>query len=212
MDVTPGKQEPVTEAPVESTRSRARELADEILGRGAAIARAAIGPLGVASRVAVVAGLVVWAALPAPWWESPPHLVFALVALFVLVLPGIRLRRHRARMQAALEGLPSMLAEVEGALRSMPGSLEDLSRRWQGGAAGRTGIVGTGRRCWRFYREGIAPLREQSPGAALGKLNDAISAFAGPALVLSGIALAMALALVLAAPIAVVVRLIFLAS
>ena len=186
-------------------------MADEFLGRGAAIARASIKPLGAVGRVALVAGLVVWAAGPAPIWGDPPHIVFSLIALAVLAFPGARLLRHRARMQEVLENLPTLLDNVSAALATT----KDLGRvrdSWEkSGETAKAGLLGTGRRGLAFYRHDIAPLRD-GPGKVAGQVTDLLEAFSAPALFLSAIALLLGVVVIALSPIAVLIRLIVLAT
>ena len=209
METTPEEPPPAGATGPEATRRRlAREMADEFLGRGAGIARASIRPLGVVGRVVLIAGLVVWTAGPSPLWDNPPHIVFSLVVLAVLVFPGVRLLRHRARMQEVLENLPALLDNVSAALAAR----NDLGRMREGwrtsGETGKAGRrFGTPRRWISFYRNDIRPLR-QGPGKIVGQVTDALEAFSPPALILSGIALLLGAFIVLVAPIAVLIRLI----
>jgi hypothetical protein len=199
MEVTPDK------------RQQARELADEFLGRGAAIARAAIRPLGVVGRLALIAGLVIWVAWPAPFWENEPHILFSLIALAFFAFPGVRLLRHRTRMQDVLENLPTLLDNVTSAMSMATGDLGDLRSSWrQSGESVRGGILGTGKRCLSFYRNDLAPLRQESK--LMDQVNDALTAFGGPALMLSGLATVLAVVFLVFSPIAVLLRLIILAS
>ena len=208
MATTPEEPTTAGAAGAEATKRRlAREMADEFLGRGAGIARASIRPLGVVGRVALIAGLVVWTAGPSPLWDNPPHIVFSLVVLAVLVFPGVRLLRHRARMQEVLENLPTLLDNVSAALaaRSDLGRVRDGWRR--SGETRKAGRFGNARRWVSFYRNDIRPLR-QGPGKIVGQVTDALEAFSPPALILSGIALLLGAVIVLVSPLAVLIRLI----
>lgn len=192
MDVTPDK------------RQQARELADEYLGRGASIARAAVAPLGMVGRVVLAAGLVIWIAGPAPVWDSAPSLVPSLFLLLLLLAPGLRLLRHRRRMQLVLDDLPHLLDNFSGALQETAGVV-GLPGQWRdSGRAGRSGLLATGKRCHAFYRNDLAPLR--SGGKVIGQVTDALAAFAGPALMLSGLALLVGMVEIALSPIAVIFR------
>ena len=193
MDVTPDK------------RQQARELADEYLGRGAGIARAAVGPLGTVGRVVLAAGLVIWVVGPAPFWDSAPSTAFSVLALIVLAAPGVRLLRHRRRMQAVLEDLPNLLDNLDGAVDTTNG-LGELPGRWRDtGSTGRSGVLAIGKRCYTFYRQDIAPLRAGSK--IIDQVTDALAAFNGLALFVSGIALLAGLVEVVVTPFAVIIRL-----
>jgi hypothetical protein len=193
MDVTPDK------------RQQARELADEYLGRGAGIARAAVGPLGTAGKVALVAGLLIWAVGPAPFWDSAPSTTFSVLALIVLAAPGVRLLRHRRRMQAVLDDLPTLLDNLDGAVDATNG-LGELPGRWRdAGSSGKSGLLATGKRCYTFYRQDIAPLRAGSK--IIDQVTDALAAFNGLALLVSGIALLAGLVEVVISPVALIIRL-----
>ena len=186
-------------------RQQARELADEYLGRGAGIARSAIGPLGKVGRVVLTAGLVIWAVGPAPFWDSAPSTTFSVLALLVLAAPGVRLLRHRRRMQAVLDDLPALLDNLDGAVGAT-NSLGELPGRWRDtGSTGKSGVLATGKRCYTFYRQDIAPLRAGSK--IIDQATDALAAFNGPALFLSGIALLAGLVEVAVSPVAVIIRL-----
>ena len=199
MEVTPDK------------RQQARELADEFLGRGAAIARAAIRPLGVVGRLTLIAGLVIWVAWSAPFWENAPHILSSLIALAFFAFPGVRLLRHRTRMQDVLENLPTLLDNVTSAMSVATGELGDLRSGWrQSGEAAGGGIFGTGRRCLSFYQNDLAPLRQGNK--LMDQVNDALTAFGAPALMLSGLATVMGLVFLVLSPIAVLLRVITLAS
>lgn len=199
MEVTPDK------------RQQARELADEFLGRGAAIARAAIRPLGVVGRLALIAGLVIWVAWSAPFWANAPHILSSLIALAFFTFPGVRLLRHRTRMQDVLENLPTLLDNVTSAMSVATGDLGDLRSGWrQSGESAKGGILGTGKRCLSFYRNDLAPLRQGNK--LMDQVNDALTAFGAPALMLSGLATMLGLAFLVLSPIAVLLRLINLGS
>ena len=189
----------------------AREMADEFLGRGAAIARASIKPLAFLGRVALIAGLVIWLAGPSPLWENRPHIVSSLICLAFFTFPGVRLLRHRARMQEVLDNLPTLLDDLTTAMSTVT-EAGGLGSKWrQSGESSKPGLVGTGKRCISFYRNDLAPFRE-GPGAVIEHVNDALTAFGGPALVLSGIAVLLGIAFVVLSPIAVVIRLVLLAN
>lgn len=193
MDVTPDK------------RRQARDLANEYLGKGAGIARAAVGPLGKIGRIVLVAGLVIWVAGPATFWDSAPSIAFSVLALIVLAAPGVRLLRHRRRMQAVLDDLPKLLGNLDGAVQAT-GGLGELPGRWRDTeSAGKSGILATGRRCYTFYRQDIVPLRAGSK--IIDQATDALAAFNGLALFVSGIALLVGLVEIVLAPIAVIIRL-----
>jgi hypothetical protein len=193
MDVTPDK------------RQQARELADEYLGRGAGIARAAVGPLGKIGRIVLAAGLVIWVAGPAPFWDSAPSTAFSVLALIVLAAPGVRLLRHRRRMQAVLDDLPMLLDNLDGAVGATNG-LGELPGRWRDtGSAGKSGVLATGKRCYTFYRQDIVPLRADSK--IIDQATDALAAFNGLALFVSGIALLAGLIEIVVSPVAVIIRL-----
>jgi hypothetical protein len=211
MDGSPDDSSAVTGGTGPDKRQLAREMAEEFLGRGAGIARASIKPLGILGRVALVAGLVIWVAGPAPFWENAPHMLSGLLTLALFAFPGVRLLRHQARMRTVLEDLPTLLDNVTGAMSTMTGT-GDLRARWsRSGEAAKGGLVGSARRALSFYRNDLAPLR-QGPHKLVGQVNDALSAFGAPALALSGIASLLAVVLLVLCPIAVVVRLIILAS
>lgn len=194
MEVTPDR------------RHRARELADEYLGRGASIARAAVAPLGVAGRLVLAAGFVLWFAGPAPFWDSAPGIPLSAFLLLLLLAPGLRLLRHRRRMQAVLEDLPTLVDNLTAAMQGVSG-VGDLPGHWRETARpGKSGLLTTGRRCYTFYRQDLAPLRN-GPGNVVGQVTDALSAFTGPALMLSGAALVVGLAEVVLFPVAVIIRL-----
>lgn len=194
MEVTPDK------------RQQARELADEYLGRGAAIARAAVNPLGLAGRLVLAAGFVIWVAGPAPFWDSAPTTPLSVFLLLLLLAPGLRLLRHRRRMQAVLEDLPALVDNLTAAMQGASG-VGDLPGHWrETGRTGGSGLLTTGKRCYTFYRQDLAPLRS-GPGKVVGQVTDALSAFTGPALILSGAALLVGLAEVVLSPIAVIIRL-----
>ena len=189
-------------------RQRARELADEYLGRAAPIARAAVAPLGVAGRLALAAGLVIWAAGPAPIWQGAPNTALSLLLLVILLAPGLRLLRHRRRVQAVIANLPDLLDDFTGAIRGATVGISGLPEHWrESSAPEKSGAFATGRRCYKFYRQDLAPLRS-GPGRVVGEVTDALAAFSGPALILSGIALLAALAEVVLSPITVIIRLI----
>ena len=198
MDVTPDK------------RQQARELADEFLGRGAAIARAAIRPFGIVGRLALIGGLVIWTAWSAPIWENAPHILSSLIALAFFAFPGLRLLRHRTRMQDVLEHLPSLLDNVTSAM-SATSDLGHLRNSWrQSGEAARGGILGTGKRCLSFYRNDLASLRQGNK--LLDQVNDALTAFSAPALMLSGLATVLGVVFLVLSPVAVLLRLVVLAN
>lgn len=192
-------------------RQLAREMADEFLGRGAAIARASIKPLGFVGRLALIAGLVIWLAGPSPLWENRPHIVASLICLAFFAFPGVRLLRHRARMQEVLENLPTLLDDLTGAMSTVT-EVGGLGSKWrQTGESAKPGLVGTSKRCINFYRNDLAPFR-QGPGAVIEHVTDALTAFGGPALMLSGIAVVLGIAFVILSPVAVVIRLVLLAN
>lgn len=208
METTPEEPPTADAAGSEATKRRlAREMADEFLGRGAGIVRASIRPLGVVGRVVLIAGLVVWAAGPAPLWDNRPHIVFSLVALAVLAFPGVRLLRHRARMQEVLENLPTLLDNVSAALAAR-NDLGQLRHGWRtSGETRKAGRFGAVRRWVSFYRNDVRPLR-QGPTKIVGQVTDLLEAFSAPALILSGIALLLGAVIVLVSPLAVLIRLI----
>ncbi|HKY76723.1 MAG TPA: hypothetical protein VJS45_11305 [Acidimicrobiia bacterium] len=209
MDVTPDDPTVAAGATAADRRRLAREMADEFLGRGAAIARASIKPLGFFGRLALIAGLVIWLAGPSPLWENRPHIVSSLICLAFFALPGLRLLRHRTRMQEVLENLPTLLDDLTRAMSTVT-EAGGLASKWrQSGESAKPGVVGTGKRTINFYRNDLAPFR-QGPGAVIEHVNDALAAFAGPALVLSGIAVLLGLAFVVLCPVAVVIRLVLL--
>jgi hypothetical protein len=182
-------------------------MADEFLGRGAGIARAAVGPLGAVGRVVVAAGVVLWVMGPAPIWESRPSLVASLILLVLLVAPGMRLVRHRSRMRQVLDDLPTLTDKLETALQSPAARVGVLADHWgENNRAGKEGPVHSGLRAWRFYRDDIRPLRE-GPGEVIAQLTDALAAFTGSAVMVSGVALVIGVVLVVLAPISVLFRL-----
>ena len=189
----------------------AREMADEFLGRGAAIARASIKPLGFVGRLALIAGLVIWLAGPSPLWENRPHILSSLICLAFFTFPGVRLLRHRARMQEVLDDLPTLLDDLASAMSTVT-EAGGLGSKWrQRGESAKPGLIGTGKRCISFYRNDLAPFRD-GPGAVVEHVTDALAAFGGPALVLSGIAVLLGIVFVVLSPVAVVIRLILLAD
>lgn len=192
-------------------RQQAREMADEFLGRGAAIARASIKPLGFVGRLALIAGLVIWLAGPSPLWENRPHIVSSVICLAFFACPGVRLLRHRARMQDVLENLPTLLDDLTAAMSTLSDAGGLVSKWRQSGETARPGLIGTGRRCFNFYRNDLAPFRE-GPGAVIERVDDALSAFGGPAIVLSGIAVVLGIVFVALSPVAVVIRALLLAN
>jgi hypothetical protein len=162
----------------------------------------------VAGRLALAAGVVIWIAGPAPFWDGAPNVGPSVLLLLVLLAPGLRLFRHRRRMQAVLNDLPDLVDDFAGAVRGAAEGIVDLPSHWrESGRAGRSGVLGTGRRCYTFYRRDLAPLRS-GPGRVVGGLTDTLAAFSGPALMLSGVALLAALAEVVLSPIAVIIRLV----
>lgn len=192
-------------------RQLARELADEFLGRGAAVARASIKPLGFLGRVALIAGVVIWLAGPSPLWENRPHILSSLICLALFAFPGVRLLRHRARMQEVLENLPTLLDDLTRAMSTVS-EAGGLGTKWrQSGESAKPGLLGTGRRTINFYRNDLAPFRD-GPGTVIEHVTDALAAFAGPALMLSGIAVVLGLVFVILSPVAVVIRLVLLAN
>lgn len=211
MNVTPEDPTVAAGGAGADRRQLAREMADEFLGRGAGIARASIKPLGVIGRLALIAGLVLWLAGPAPFWENPPHIVFSLFALGFFVFPGVRLLRHRARMREVLESLPTLLDDLTGAMSTLSDA-GDLGSQWRRSAeSAKPGLLGTGKRVINFYRTDLAAFR-QGPGNVIGHVSDALTAFGAPALFLTGIAVLLAVVFLLVSPVAVVARLIVLAS
>lgn len=212
MEVTPDDPTVATGSTEAAKRQLAREMADEFLGRGATIARASIKPLGIAGRLALIGGLVVWGAGPAPFWDNPPDIIFSLIALAFFAFPGVRLLRHRARMHEVLENLRTLLDNLTAALAVTTGDLSGVRDSWRkSGKTAKPGLFGTGKRCLDFYRNDIAPLRE-GPGKVVEQVTDLLAAFSAPALFLSGIALLLAIILIALSPIAVLVRLIILVS
>jgi hypothetical protein len=196
MEVTPDK------------RQRARELADEFLGRGATIARATVSPLDLAGRVALAAGLVIWIAGPAPFWHSAPSLPLSLVLLALLLAPGLRLLRHRRRMQTVLDDLPGLVDNLTSALQEGTSGVGALPGHWRdSGQPGKSGLLATGKRCYTFYRQDLGPIRA-GPGRVVGQVTDALASFNAPALMLSGAALLAGIVEVILAPIAMIIRLI----
>lgn len=186
---------------------QAKDLAEEFLGRGAAIARASIKPLAIVGRVMLGAGLVIWLVGPAPFWSNAPSLAFSLVALVLLGAPGARLLRHRRRMQKVLDDLPDLIDNMAAALDQTSTAVSGLREQRRATASGRPGLLATGKRCYAFYRHDLGPLRA-GPGKVVEQVTDALEAFSGPALVLSAAALGIGLLEVVLCPIAVLLRLV----
>ncbi len=181
-------------------------MADEFLGRGAHLARAAITPLGLLGRASLAAGLLIWVAGPAPFWDRRPSVVFSVLALVVLAFPGVRLLRHRGRLQPMLEDLPGLTDKLSRALEESTTGLSTLSGRWRERRdTGKRGILAAAKWWYRLYREVLAPLRA-GPGRVVGQVTDVLAAFSAPALILSGIALVLGLMEIILCPVAVIVR------
>jgi hypothetical protein len=160
----------------------------------------------VAGRLVLAAGFVLWVAGPGPFWDSAPSTPLSAFLLLLLLAPGLRLLRHRRRMQVVLEDLPTLVDNLTAALQDA-GGVGDLPGHWRETARpGRSGLLTAGRRCYTFYRQDLAPLRN-GPGKVVGQVTDSLSAFTGPALMLSGAALLVGLAEVVLSPIAVITRL-----
>ena len=114
-------------------------------------------------------------------------------------------------MQEVLDNLPTLLDDLTTAMSTVT-EAGGLGSKWrQSGESSKPGLVGTGKRCISFYRNDLAPFRD-GPGAVIEHVNDALTAFGGPALVLSGIAVLLGIAFVVLSPIAVVIRLVLLAN
>lgn len=180
---------------------------EELVGRVGVLARRLSRPIGIAGRIGLVAGVAVWLLLPAPVWPDRPRWWSSLVSLVVLCAPGAWLVFHRRWLDRAF------LRATELAPAATRTALETYARvRGDGGpgteGAG-AGVIGGGRlrRAWRFYRGTISPLQ--------GHVSDALgitAPFRPFALLTSGIALVLTLALLVCVPVALVVRVILLAT
>ena len=180
---------------------------EELVGRVSVLARRLSRPIGIAGRIGLVAGVAVWFLLPAPVWPDRPPWWSSLVSLVVLCAPGAWLVFHRRWLDRAFR------RATELAPAATDTALKTYARVRGDGGAGTDGVgaeaAGGGRmrRAWRFYRGTISPLQ--------GHVSDALgitAPFRPFALFTSGVALVLTLALLVCIPVALVVRVVLLAT
>lgn len=183
----------------------ARRL-EELVGRVSVLSRRMSRPVGIAGRIGLVAGLAVWLLLPAPVWPDRPPWWSSAVSLVVLCAPGGWLMFHRWWLDRAFvrasELAPAATATALKTYARIRGAGE--SGEGSGAAAPAGGRV---RRAWRFYRGTISPLQ--------GHVTDALgitAPFRPYTLFTSGVALLLTVVLLICIPVALVLRVILLAT
>lgn len=176
---------------------------EELVGRVSVLARRLSRPVGIAGRIGLVAGAGVWLLLPAPVWPDRPPWWSSAVSLMVLCAPGGWLMFHRWWLDRAFvrasELAPAATATALKTYAQIRGTGEPGD---DAAAAG-----GRVRRAWRFYRGTISPLQ--------GHVTDALgitAPFRPYTLFTSGVALLLTLVLLICIPVALVVRVILLAT
>ena len=178
---------------------------EELVGRVSVLARRLARPVGIAGRIGLVAGLGVWLLLPAPVWPDRPPWWSSAMSLVVLCAPGGWLMFHRwwlDRAAVRATGLaPAATATALKTYARIRGTGETGDAAPGGGGGGRV------RRAWQFYRGTISPLQ--------GHVTDALgitAPFRPYTLFTSGVALLLTLVLLLCVPLALVLRIILLAT
>lgn len=197
-DPDPGAGEDPSASP---TPSRVEEL----VGRASVLARRLARPLGIAGRIGLAAGVVVWLLLPAPVWPDRPPWWSSAVALVVLCAPGLWLVFHRWWLDRAFVRATELApAATATALQTYARVRAPRSSRAAGPDEASRGRV---RRAWTFYRETVSPLR--------GHVSDALGVtlpLRPLALVTSGVALALTVVLLVCIPVALVLRIVLLVT
>lgn len=194
---------PPPDAPRVSPGARVEEL----VGRVSVLARRLSQPIGIAGRIGLVAGAAVWLLLPAPVWPDRPPWWSSLVSLIVLCAPGAWLVFHRRWLDRAFVRATELApAATTTALETYAKARTSASSRSRGAGSDAAG-GGRMRRAWRFYRGTISPLQ--------GHVSDALGItvpFRPFALITSGVALLLTLVLLVCIPVALVLRVVLLAT
>lgn len=188
--------------PSDAPRLSPGERAEELVGRVSVLARRLSRPIGIAGRIGLVAGAAVWLLLPAPVWPDRPPWWSSLVSLLVLCAPGAWLVFHRRWLDRAF----TRATELAPAATTTALETYAKARTRRNGSTDPTS-GGRVRRAWRFYRGTISPLQ--------GHVSDALGItvpFRPFALVTSGVALLLTLVLLICIPVALVVRVVLLAT
>ena len=192
--------------PPDASRVSPGARVEELVGRVSVLARRLSRPIGIAGRIGLVAGAAVWLLLPAPVWPDRPPWWSSLVSLIVLCAPGAWLVFHRRWLDRAFVRATELAPATTTALETYAKARTSASSRSRGAGSDAAG-GGRMRRAWRFYRGTISPLQ--------GHVSDALGItvpFRPFALITSGVALLLTLVLLVCIPVALVLRVVLLAT
>lgn len=181
---------------------------EELIGRVSVLARRLARPVGIAGRIAVVAGMAVWFLLSAPVWPDGPPWWSSAVSLVVLSAPGLWLLFHRRWLDRAFTRASELApAATATALQTYERVRTSRVPRSASASGPEERPGGRMQRAWRFYRGTVSPLR--------GHVSDALGVtlpFRPYILATSGVALVLTVVLLICVPVALLVRAVLLAT